>query len=143
MIGSATHYGLNVSDMDAALEFYRDTLGFEVDRRFPISDVQSDIVGVNNVEGEIVFLDAGGFEIELIAYSKPENENTNEYASGHDVGVAHICITVDDVNEHYDELTPEVEFVNSPQTVGNGAQIVYARDPDENYVELYEPPADE
>lgn len=143
MVGNATHYGLNVSDMEEALAFYRDELGFEVDRQFPVSDVQSDIVGVDGVEGEITFLDAGGFEIELIAYSAPENDNVHERASGHDVGVAHICITVEDVGELYDDLTPAVEFVNSPRTVGNGAQIAYARDPDGNYVEFYEPPADE
>jgi len=143
MIGHVTHYGLNVRNMDDALEFYREQLGFEIDRRFPVSDVQSDIVGVDGVEGEIVFLDAGDFEIELIAYDTPENENVHETASGHDVGIAHLCITVDDVNGHYEDLTPEVEFVNSPRTVSNGAQIAYARDPDGNYIELYEPPADE
>lgn len=143
MIGHATHYGLNVQDMERALEFYRDRLGFEVDRRFPISDVQSDIVGVEGVEGEIVFLDAGDFEIELIAYDAPENDVIHQTAAGHDVGVAHICITVDDITGLYEELTPAVEFVNSPQTVGNGADIAYARDPDGNYVELYEPPADD
>lgn len=143
MIGRATHYGLNVSDMDDALGFYRDQLGFEIDRRFPVSDVQSDIVGVDGVEGQIVFLNAGGFEIELIAYSAPENENIHEWASGHDVGVAHICITIDDIEARYDDLTPEVEFVSEPKTVSNGARIAYARDPDGNYVEFYEPPAEE
>jgi catechol 2,3-dioxygenase-like lactoylglutathione lyase family enzyme len=142
MIGHATHYGLNVSDMETALGFYRDHLGFEVDRQFPISDVQSDIVGVDGVEGEITFLDAGGFEIELIAYSAPANEAVHERADGHDVGVAHICITVADVHDVYEDLTPDVTFVNPPRTVGNGAQIAYARDPDGNYVEFYEPPAE-
>lgn len=143
MIGNATHYGLNVSDMDEALAFYRDELGFDVDRQFPVSDIQSDIVGVNGVDGEITFLDAGDFEIELIAYSAPENENVHERASGHDVGVAHICLTVEDINEVYDELAADVEFVDSPNTVGNGARIAYARDPDGNYVEFYEPPSEE
>ncbi|KDE59768.1 hypothetical protein EL22_17830 [Halostagnicola sp. A56] len=140
MIGHATHYGLNVQDIERSLEFYRDQLGFEIDRRFPVSDVQSDIVGVDGVAGEIAFLDAGGFEIELITYDAPENDVVHEIADGHDVGVAHICITVDDINGLYEELTPAVEFVNAPQTVGNGADIAYARDPDGNYVELYEPP---
>lgn len=143
MIGHATHYGLNVSTMDRALEFYRDRLGLDVDRRFPVSDVQSDIVGVDGVEGEIVFLDAGSFEIELIAYAAPDNERVHDSASGHDVGVAHICLAVADVDRLYDELSPAVEFVNAPRTVGNGARIVYARDPDGNYVELYEPPDEE
>lgn len=74
MLGTATHYGLNVSDMETALSFYRDELGCTVTRRFPISAVQGDIIGVNGVEGEIAFLDANGFEIELIAYEAPRTK---------------------------------------------------------------------
>lgn len=142
MVGSATHYGLNVSDMDQALAFYRDLLGLEVDRQFPVSEVQGDIVGVDGVEGEITFLDAGGFAIELIAYDAPPNDNVHETASGHDVGVAHLCLEVGDVWARYEALRDDVEFVEEPQTVGNGAQITYLRDPDGNYVELLEPPAE-
>ncbi|WP_124179613.1 VOC family protein [Natrarchaeobius halalkaliphilus] len=142
MVGSATHYGLNVADMEEAIAFYEGTLGLEVDRSFPISEVQSDIVGVEGVEGDITFLDAGGFSIELIAYDEPPNENVHDEASGHDVGVAHLCLEVEDIWNLYDDLAPDVEFVNEPETVGNGAQIAYLRDPDGNYVELMEPPAD-
>lgn len=142
MVGHATHYGLNVSDMDDALAFYRDLLGLEVDRQFPVSEVQSDIVGVDGVEGEITFLDAGGFDIELIAYDEPANDNVHERASGHDVGVAHLCLEVEDVWDIYGELNDGAEFVEEPQAVGNGAQITYLRDPDGNYVELMEPPAE-
>jgi catechol 2,3-dioxygenase-like lactoylglutathione lyase family enzyme len=140
MTYTADHQGVNVSDIDTALEFYRDTLGFEVDMRIPMSDVQSDIVGVEGIEGELAFVDTGGFSIELIAYSNPDNENIHEQSSGVDVGVTHLCFEVEDVNERYDELASDVEFVNSPQTVENGAQIAYARDPDGNYIELIEFP---
>ncbi|MFB6222965.1 MAG: VOC family protein [Haloarcula sp.] len=140
MIGHATHYGLNVSDMDDALAFYRDLLGLEVDRQFPVSEVQGDIVGVNGVEGEITFLDAGGFFIELIAYDAPPNEIVHDSASGHDVGVAHLCLEVEDVWALYEDLRNEATFVAEPQSVGNGTQITYMRDPDGNYVELMEPP---
>jgi len=140
MIDGATHYGLNVSDMDDALAFYRDLLGLDVDRQFPISDVQSDIVGVDGVEGDITFLDAGGFFIELIAYDAPPNDNIHDTASGHDVGVAHLCLEVEDVWKLYEELNEEAEFIEEPKRVGNGAQITYMRDPDGNYVELMESP---
>jgi catechol 2,3-dioxygenase-like lactoylglutathione lyase family enzyme len=142
MVGRATHYGLNVSDMDEALAFYSDLLGLEVDRQFPISEVQGDIVGVDGVEGDIAFLDAGGFSIELISYDAPPNDNVHETAAGHDVGVAHLCLEVDDVWSLYEELRSDAEFVAPPQTVGNDAQITYMRDPDGNYVELMEPPAE-
>lgn len=140
MVGKATHYGLNVSDMDEALAFYRDRLGLEVDRQFSVSEVQSDIVGVEGVQGDITFLDAGGFSIELIAYDAPPNENVHETSSGHDVGVAHLCIEVDDIWGLYEELRGETSFVSEPQTIGTGAKITYMRDPDGNYVELFEPP---
>lgn len=140
---SAHHQGVNVSDIDTALEFYRDTLGFDVEMRIPMSDVQSDIVGIENIEGELAFVDTGEFKIELIAYSNPDNENVHDHASGVDVGVAHLCFEVADVNERYDDLTPGVEFVNSPQTVENGAQIAYVRDPDGNFIEFIEFPDEE
>ncbi|WP_280663814.1 VOC family protein [Haloarcula amylovorans] len=137
---SATHYGLNVSDMETALSFYRDLLGLEVTRELSMSDVQGDIVGVADVEGTITFLDADGFEVELIAYDTPANDNVHTNALGHDVGVAHLCLEVDDVWELYEENRDDASFVEEPQMVGNGAQITYVRDPDGNYVELLEPP---
>lgn len=140
MIGSAAHHGLNVSDMDAALSFYRDTLGLTELRRFPMGAAQTEIVGVADVTGEIAFLDAGTVDIELIAYDTPKNENVHTQASSIDVGVAHLCLTVEDIEAEYDRLSSEAPFINPPQRVGNGAEIAYLRDPDGNVVELLEPP---
>ncbi|MGQ4554292.1 VOC family protein [Halobellus sp. GM3] len=137
---TAHHQGVNVSDIDTALEFYRDTLGFEVDMRIPMSDVQSDIVGVEGIEGELAFVDTGEFKIELISYASPDNENVHEQSSGVDIGVTHLCFEVDDLQAEYDELRSGVEFVNEPQTVENGAEIVYGRDPDGNFIEFIELP---
>ena len=142
MIGKPRHYGINVSDMDEAIDFYADLLGFDVDREFPISDVQADIVGVDGVEGDIAFLDAGDLSIELIAYDAPPNDSVHNNSSGHDVGIAHLCIEVDDVWSTYNDLKSDAEFIEQPQKVGNGAQITYMRDPDGNYVELIEQPAE-
>lgn len=134
MIGTASHYGLNVSDMETALSFYRDELGCSVVRRFPVSAVQSDIIGVNGVEGEIAFLDANGFEIELIAYDDPPNETVNDTASPHDVGVPHFCLAVDDLDACYDRLGPD-RFISEPQQVED-LLIAYLQDPDGNIIEL-------
>lgn len=135
MVGTAAHYGLNVSDMETALSFYRDELGFTVDRRFPMGDVQGEIIGVDGVEGEIAFLDANGFDIELIAYDAPANENINETMSPHDVGISHFCLEVDDLETCCTRLGRE-RFISRPQKVNDGLQIAYLRDPDGNIVEL-------
>jgi len=92
------------------------------------------------VEKEITFLNASGFEIELIAYDAPENRNVHDQMSGHDVGVAHLCVEVEDVWAIYEALSNEEEFVSESQSVSNRAQISYVRDLDGNYVELMEPP---
>lgn len=135
MVGIAAHYGLNVSDMETALSFYRDELGFTVDQRFPMSDVQGTIIGVSDVEGEIVFLDANGFDIELIAYDAPVNENINETMSPHDVGIPHFCLEVDDLETCCDRLGMD-RFISEPQKVNDSLQIAYLRDPDRNIIEL-------
>lgn len=137
MIGTAAHYGLNVSDLETALSFYRDELGCTVTRRFPMSDVQGKLIGVDGVEGEIAFLDANGFEIELIAYDAPANENVNATMSSHDVGIPHFCLEVDDLDVCYGRLGTE-RFISRPQTVGDDLRIAYLRDPDGTIVELVE-----
>jgi hypothetical protein len=72
MIKEATHYGVNVSDMNAALAFHRDL------RRFSTGDVQSDIVGVDDVTGKIAFLDAGPITTELIMTDTEGSKNAEE-----------------------------------------------------------------
>lgn len=138
MIGTADHYGLNVSDIDTALEFYRDALGLSVERRFPASDEQSEIIGFEGeTEAEIAFLDADGFTIELIAYDHPPNENAAA-AQHYDVGVGHFCFAVEDIDREYERLSDDVDFISAPVTVPGGARIAYMHDPDGNVVEFIE-----
>lgn len=139
MIGTSHHYGVTVSDMDRALEFYRDTLGMETDAELSFaSDEFSKFVGVADTDVDIVFLDAGGFAVELLEYNNPPGGNANEGVSNNDVGASHLCLEVDDIEETYEDLSGETEFINPPQTLENGARVAYMYDPDRNVVELLE-----
>jgi len=139
MIGTSHHYGVTVSDMDEALGFYRDTLGMETDAELSFASEEfSKFVGVENADVDIVFLDAGGFAVELLEYNHPPGGDANEGVSNNDVGAAHLCLEVDDIDEVYDDLSGETEFINPPQTLENGAQVAYMYDPDGNVVELLE-----
>jgi YD repeat-containing protein len=139
MIGTSHHYGVTVSDMDEALGFYRDTLGMETDAELTFASEEfSKFVGVENADVDIVFLDAGGFAVELLEYNHPPGGDANEGVSNNDVGAAHLCLEVDDIDEVYDDLSEETEFINPPQTLENGAQVAYMYDPDGNVVELLE-----
>jgi len=137
MIGSSHHYGVTVSDMDEALGFYRDTLGMEeMDSLSFASEEFSKFVGVEDVDVDLVFLDANGCAVELLEYHNPPGGDANEGVSNNDVGAAHFCLEVDDVDAVYEDLSDEIEFVNPPQTLSNGAEVAYMYDPDHNIIEL-------
>ncbi|WP_251329683.1 VOC family protein [Haloplanus pelagicus] len=137
MIGTSHHYGVTVSDMDEALEFYRDTLGMEqMDSLSFASEEFSKFVGVEGVDVDLTFLDADGCAVELLEYHEPPGGDANEGVSNNDVGAAHFCLEVDDIDAVYEDLSDEVEFVNPPQTLANGAEVAYMHDPDGNIVEL-------
>ncbi|WP_101296161.1 VOC family protein [Halegenticoccus soli] len=138
MIGQSHHYGVTVSDMDEALGFYRDTLGMEeLDQLSFASEEFSKFVGVENVDVDLVFLDADGCAVELLEYNHPSGDNANDGVSNNDIGAAHFCLEVDDLDAIYDDLRSDgVEFINPPQTLENGAEVAYMYDPDGNVVEL-------
>ncbi|WP_254544689.1 VOC family protein [Halomarina pelagica] len=132
------HYGVTVSDIDAAEEFYGERLGLPVADRLSFDDEAfGRFVGVPDADVDIVFFDAGGFQIEVLEYAN-SSRNANEGVSNDDVGAAHVCLTVDDLDAEYRRLSDDVDFVSPPQTLENGATVAYALDPDGNVVELLE-----
>lgn len=136
------HYGLTVSDMDTALEFYHDKLGLEViERSTSDSETLSTVVGIENARAEFAFLDTNGVIVELIEFDDDEpRRNVNADATTSDVGVAHFCFEVDDIESWYEDLAGTVETVSRPQTFPNGTTSMYVRDPDGSIVELTQDP---
>jgi catechol 2,3-dioxygenase-like lactoylglutathione lyase family enzyme len=143
MIGTAHHYGVTVSDLEETLPFYRDTLGLElvsrghVERGSADSETFEDFVGVDGtVDVEVVFLDAGGCQVELLQYHSPEGEDAHG-ASNNDPGASHFCLEVEDIDAVDDDLRADgVEFVSEPVTLSKGVRVAYMYDPEGNIVEL-------
>lgn len=139
MIGDPHHYGLTVSDLEEAVEFYGGVLGMEKAAELSFASEEfSKFVGVEGADVDIVFLEADGCSVELLEYNEPDGENANEGVSNNDVGAAHLCLEVDDIDGVYDDLSDTVEFINPPQMLENGAQVAYMYDPDGNVVEVLE-----
>jgi len=138
MVGSAHHYGVTVADMEDSLEFYRDTLGLNEAQTLSFdSEEFSRFVGVEDVDVDIVFLEADGCAVELLQYNNPSGGDANEGVSNNDVGASHFCLEVDNIDSIYEDLRSEgVEFVNPPQTLEGGIGVAYMYDPDGNIVEL-------
>jgi catechol 2,3-dioxygenase len=116
------HVHLKVSDIDRALGFYRDVLGFEVTQRYA---------------DEAVFLSAGGYHHHL-------GLNTWESRGGSPpppgtTGLYHVAIRYPDRATLGDALRRLVEarVPLSGATDHGVSEAIYLRDPDGNGIELY------
>lgn len=135
---TAHHVGTTVTDLDRAVEFYRDVLGFEVLNRFTVSGESfATGVGVPDATGQFAHLDADGVRVELVEYD-PEGESCTAQ-SVNQRGAKHLGFSVDDIEAFYEELPDDVETLSEPQTTSSGAQICFIRDPEENLIEVIEP----
>jgi len=83
---SIHHIAIAVRDLDAALSFYRDSLGLEVAERRRVPE-----------EGvEVAFLPAGEVEVELLQPLSDEG-GVAGFLEKRGEGLHHVCLQVDDV----------------------------------------------
>src|SRR5213596_3075515 len=116
------HVHLKVSDIDRALAFYRDVLGFELQQRFG---------------DQAAFISAGGYHHHI-------GLNTWESAGGgppprNTTGLYHVAIRYPDRHTLADAVRRVVE-AGIPLTGASDhgvSEAIYLNDPDGNGVELY------
>lgn len=133
---TAHHVGLTVSELDRAVEFYRDILGLDVVSRFEVSgEAFSTAVDVDDAAGTFAHLGAGGVRLELVEYD-PEGDATTSALN--QPGACHVGLGVEDVDAFVASLPESVETVSEPQTTASGTRLVFLRDPDGNRIELLE-----
>ncbi len=141
-ISGIFHGGVTVSDMDRALEFYRDGLGLEI-------EFDKDLDGPylpEVLDLEFSYLRAvylripGGAFVELLEYHGIETLPAASRPC--DYGAGHICFYVDDIDAVYGRLV-ELGFrarsghvVDITEGPNQGARSVYMLDPDGYRVEL-------
>ncbi len=129
-----------VSDLEATNAFFA-KLGFKPLRRYVSSGPAAD-EGTWTVDADVdiswLSHPQGGPKLELLRY---QNEPTGEAAHNSQVGAAHLCLRVANVNAEYERLSGEgVTFVSPPHADEFGVVWVYMRDPDGNVVELIQEP---
>lgn len=139
MIRNVRHTGIVVGDLDAALHFYGELLGFKVEKRMEESGAYIDnMLGLKGVQVTTVKMAApDGNLIELLYYhSHPRKARGKREMC--ELGVSHIALTVDDLGREYRRLSDAgVRFHAPPQLSPDGyARVTFCRDPDGNPVEL-------
>ena len=134
------HVAISVADMNQALRFYRDLLGFDVDWDMDHRGGQAlaKIVGMPGADTRIVMLKGYGLHLELFKYYTPEGKKC-EPRRQCDFGLTHFALQVRNIQKIYDRLLKAgVRFNCPPQNVRPGVWATYLNDPEGVTVELVE-----
>ena len=140
MIKRMHHTGFVVSDLEKAVDFYRDGAGLEVQSRYErIGAPIEQVVGYKGAHLRIAVLGLGGEHLlELIQYvSPPPAERPTGERSV--LGGAHLAFQVDDIEGTLEALAGNgAQTMNPPAEVAPGRKACYLQDPDGNWIELLE-----
>jgi catechol 2,3-dioxygenase-like lactoylglutathione lyase family enzyme len=143
------HVGINSSDFDHTLAFYRDVLGLRVMSEGTFRDGETAaLLGLESVELHIADLDSGdGRVVELIEYRRPKGDRVGFQL--YDSPVIHIALTVDDlaavrerlVAAGIDVISRRPLTIHDPGGAFDGAICLYVKAPEGVILELVQRPA--
>lgn len=143
------HAAIIVPDLDKALLFYRDVLGFGVIEEADIepSTEAEAILQLDRPSAKSVILKSNWGYLELFEYLNPESPAAS-VAPVHEMGLRHICLAVDDCRAEHARLKDVMSFNCDPQNLGwgpkgQGPWVTYGRDPFGNIIELWELTSDD
>lgn len=143
MVTGFNHTGIVVDDLERMVSFYCGDLGLsELNRIESNAPPEGNHTGIAGSRRTLVFV---GFEeghrIELVKYHEPESAGRDNDMTGH--GANHICFNVADIERTHADLSRKgIRFVTDPiirQNEDGGRHgIVYAQDPEGNWLEFIE-----
>jgi len=137
------HAGIVVADLERALAFWCDTLGFHVQRQMlesgPFIDALLGMAGVKVTTSKLVGPDGNMVEL-LYFHSHPDLPAWQGTPSS--TGLTHLAFTVSNLEDLYARLTEAgVRFFAAPQiSPDSGAKVVYASGPENLLLEFVEMP---
>lgn len=146
MLGAIAHVGITVRDMDKAIAFYRDCLGFKLLGDVIITGDEADrLTRLKGTKLRAVYVrsekDMKGPPLELLHFIEPRTEGETPYARLTNPGITEVAFWVKDIEQVYGDLCAQgVEFYSLPQLFeleGYGkVKAVYFWDPDGTTLEL-------
>ena len=142
MVSGLNHTGIVVNDLERMVGFYCDDLGLtELNRVESNAPPEGNHTGIPGSRRTLVFVGfEDGHRIELVKYHEPLSAVRVEGMTR--LGAAHICFDVDDIGKTHAELSAKgIEFVTAPiihHTENGRSGIVYAQDPEGNWLEFHE-----
>lgn len=144
---AVTHVGLAVPDIDRAIAWYTDVLGFQLiagpysfhAAGKPYPNMTQDLQGDHVKQMKNAHLTAGNqVGLELFEFIEPRMEK--QEPPGHHTGFFHLCLVADDL----DALADKIEQSGGKKTSGKWNTrpgkpyyLIYCEDPFGNTIELY------
>lgn len=128
MLKHFEHVGMICSNLDNTIAFYCGLLGLKEVLRKPTTQ-----------GGWVVFLDAGGGMLEIVAPAGPVKTPAREVQRD-EAGIRHVTLTVDDIDATYERLLAAgVVFTEKPRNAYNPEiikRVAFCLDPDGISIEL-------
>ena len=142
----ADHTGITVSNLERALAFWRDVLGFEFSHTaHQKGELAQEITGVEGAEIKLAVLKTpGGHKIELLEYLAPADRKRADIRPC-DVGSVHVALLVNDLDAVLNRIAASGwKAAGEPQILKTGPnagkRVVYVRDADATTIEFMELP---
>jgi catechol 2,3-dioxygenase-like lactoylglutathione lyase family enzyme len=140
-----THVGVCVSDLDRALAFYRDLLGFAVEHELAVEGEPTDtLLRLRDVKLRAVYLWRDGVRLELLRFASPAAPPARARTL-HETGLTHLSFRVADLDATLAALRSagvrvlDETVIRFPE---HGAAACFVTDPDGQLIELVQAPGD-
>lgn len=134
------HVGIVVSDLNAALYFYRDLLGLKIVKESDESgNFIETIQGIKGVNVKTIKMECEDGNLIELLYFKSHLKKAKERPFP-EIGASHVAFTVKNLEKEYERLKGFGIFFNSsPQISPDGyAKVTFCKDPDGTLIELVE-----
>ena len=137
-----SHHGLCVSNLERALAFYRDGLGFREVSRMTFADPGTQqLLELPGGKLEAVYLRRDGTTLELLHFPEPGTHLVRGPRPMNQAGLTHLSFLVEDLDAVLASLSRLGACVLDATRLGRGGggpQAIFVTDPDGTRIELVE-----
>jgi lactoylglutathione lyase len=140
------HIGVCVSEMERALAFYCDLLGFRPLSEVVVNDALSaKLLRLPDVDQRTVFVERDGVRLAIFAFERPAVQGAGRVRAMNETGMVALMLRVDDLDATLERMRAAGVRVLDETRIEHpayGSKLVFVTDPDGTLIELIEIPGD-
>jgi catechol 2,3-dioxygenase-like lactoylglutathione lyase family enzyme len=141
-LGRLSHLGICVSDLERALGFWRDALGFSETKRLDVyGDAAEALTSIPDLDLRVAVLEREELHVHLLHYASPGHRGTGEPRPMNALGITHLSLIVDDLEAAITAVTASGGRVLRSTRLrieDAGRAAIFVTDPDGTRIELVE-----